>query len=1248
MSRLQLIEQKLQAIDGAGFQNLCDAYLTRRTQEIRSLNRTGSQFGKQKTVKGTPDTFFRLEDGRLQFVEFTTQADDILKKIKEDLDKCVDESKIGIPKEDVDKVIFCFNSRLTVEQERELVLYARDKGVDIDLLGIDNIAMEINSKHLILARDFLDIPLDTGQILSLPDFIQEYNNKAGGLATPLDNEFFHRKDELSDIGTRLETADLLVISGAPGVGKTKIALEAISQFLDGNKHYQAFAVSKKDVDISADLRIHLDNDKDYILLVDDANRQLVNFKQILGVFKEKRVGNIKLVVTVRDYAIADIINECLEYKHEKIELQRFTDDETKAIIASDAFEIRHHKYQDKIVEIADGNARLAIMGARLAIAKQQDFLYGSVFELYDSYFQTFVKDNDIFKDDTTLQTLGIISFFFTIHRGDKAFIQNMLTLFGLDYYKFNDAINELEKRELLEIKYDHVRVSEQVIATYYFYKVFIKDKSLPFKTLLFNYFPKWKNRFTDTVVPANNTFGYKEVRENINGDLDAYLLSLTSDDEHYTFFSMFWFYKSDEMLTFLHAKIKAIPEPVENSVYKTDYKDNDYSYHKDQIISYLSRLFVHNTEYFLPALELAFEYIRKLPKHLPELIKNLRDKISFEHDDEMVDFARQIGLFNHVIENLTYEYYKQAFFALASTFLAHHYQVHRSARGNKITMYNYPIPATDSIKQFRIKIWEALFRLFPVYPEKVLDVLSSFSQPRMTSLNEEILEADLDCIIPFIDSQLEPSIFTHMHFVQEFIKRIKSSKYSSHFQKLKLQFRNEDYLAYRVLDWNYFRGKHEYDFDDHKEFERLKEADIRATFLFKNAEDFEKLHSVIRNFQSVENDGKWGLHRSIDIVLQENFDKNPTLGLALFQSYLDNYTGINYTPVGLFNAIIKRSQSDAAWLWATLNKWEHTEKPHWLMYYIYALPKEYITNEHIEAIRKIITDVESTNFMIHLDALDGYFTYHKALLIELAQLILDKNNAIGNKIMLGRDFFEKYSQHFKGYEPLLSATYIQQEKCQHLHDYDRKDFAEIVKLYPPVLLEFISEFYTKERRYDREDRDRKLAFVWDIEGGLDSIEKAFDMITEKNTYLGILDYPLVVFFKGLSASQMEKAKDFLFYYIENHKNDEHRINAIFNTIHDAKIPLFEPALLHYLSCNTDVVQFENIDWVANPGVISGDQLFGEIEAHGWENVLAIVDKHPNKLDLIPIKAYIKRKIQSSHERAEDERKRKFIDPRNWG
>jgi len=83
--RLKLIEQQLLGIDSAAFQNLCDIYLALREQELASINRTGSQFGKQKTTKGTPDTFFH--------------------KIKEDIDKCLDPTKTSVPANQVYKII---------------------------------------------------------------------------------------------------------------------------------------------------------------------------------------------------------------------------------------------------------------------------------------------------------------------------------------------------------------------------------------------------------------------------------------------------------------------------------------------------------------------------------------------------------------------------------------------------------------------------------------------------------------------------------------------------------------------------------------------------------------------------------------------------------------------------------------------------------------------------------------------------------------------------------------------------------------------------------------------------------------------------------------------------------------------------------------------------------------------------------------------------------------------------------------
>jgi len=242
--RLQLIEQKLLAIDSAAFQNLCDTYLVLREEEFISFNRTGSQLGKQKTIKGTPDTFYRLATGALGFVEYTTQAGQLTKKILEDIDKCLDETTAGVPVTEIHKLTICYNSRLDTTEEAEIIKYSQSKQIGIELIGIDRLAIEICSKYLILARDFLGIPIDTGQVLPIEKFVEEYNNKGGKLATPIDNIFLHRVKELDEIETLLKQKDLMIVAGFPGVGKTKLGIEAIERFCKSSTSYQAYAIAK--------------------------------------------------------------------------------------------------------------------------------------------------------------------------------------------------------------------------------------------------------------------------------------------------------------------------------------------------------------------------------------------------------------------------------------------------------------------------------------------------------------------------------------------------------------------------------------------------------------------------------------------------------------------------------------------------------------------------------------------------------------------------------------------------------------------------------------------------------------------------------------------------------------------------------------------------------------------------------------------------------------------------------------------
>ncbi len=1251
--RLRLIEDRLLGLDSAAFQNLCDIYLTSREQQpLASINRTGSQFGKQKTVKGTPDSFFRLSDGSLYFVEYTTQSGSVVKKIKEDIDKCLDPSFTGVPADQIYKIIVCFNARINVEEENKIIKYANSKDIRVELIGLDWLALEIYSKYLIIAKDILGISLDTGQLLPIQEFIKGYNNKAGQLSTPLDNIFLHRKDELIQIEDILSDEDLLIISGFPGVGKTKIALEAVNNFLDENPEYTAIAVSKNDQDISDDLKIYLLDNQKYILLIDDANRQLINFKQILGIFKQKSKRQIKLIITVREYALRDILNECFEFSHQILPLNKFSDEEITQLISVSPFEIKNSKYQKKIVQIADGNARIAVMASRLAQQEQVGFLYGEgerIYELYDYYFKTFIKDFAIFDDKTLLKTLGIISFFYTIDKSNKHLLETIFEVFDIDYYTFNEAIDELEKRELVEVSFSNVKVSEQIMATYFFYKVFIKDEILSFRTLLFTFFPKWEKRFSDTIIPSNNSFGYESVFSKINVILDEYLYSIyLEEDKVLEFLSLFWFYKREEVLNYFYKKVKELPES-DTQTYPSKYETNDFVFERDKTLDMLSNLFRDYTESFNTSLELAFEYCRKKPNSLPELIRRMKENLLFDEDDSHNDFQRQIELFDLLIKGLNEmkPHYIEAFFAITNIFLSHHFRISKGGRKNTVSFYQYPLPFYEVTKEFRQKVWITLFDNFERYPDKVLVILNKFSFGYLDPI-VEISEFDLTFILPFIETRLNPTDFEHIYFVRDFTEKIKRSKVKDKtYLSLNSKFNSSEYEYFKKMDWNTLRGKQDYDFKNHEQFRILKEKDVRSSFVFSTTEDFKPLHHIIEKMLLHNEKDITGVYQSLDIILEENFSRNHSLGFQLLKSIFENYPkGLSPLYKGI-KIIVATSVDWALKLWELIKEWKHEYKLYWQLSFFDCLPSEFVNRFYTQ---ELIESIKSLNVACYLqfDSFEKFSVIDNNIILNILEIVTKKIENEELRIKLSYHFFENYSEIIFPNFDLLSKAYLQQDEMDESFDYERDGLKLLIKLSPNFLLDFFKNIFSTNKKFNHKDiSHNRLTFIWDLENQHLLIESVSNIILENSRSFGMSNHPLSIFFNNLTNEQKLKAKSFLFDYISKYCTYRNRMESIFSVIRNSMNDVFEESLLHYLDLNSNIEDFERIYWIGHGGTYRGDVIVADIRTKDWENILSIVNKSKKSLELIEIKTFLKQQITFQIKSAEEERKRKFINSDGW-
>lgn len=470
MSKIAEIENTLSQMNPARFQEFGDILITRIYPNAAIFACVGSQFGKEKTTAGTPDTYIRNAHQAI-FVEYTTNVSSGITKIEDDINKCLVDINVGEFSNESLIIIFA-NFKISKEDQTYIVDYAKSKGHKCHVYDGQRIARLLLSNHKDLVM-FCGVPIDTGQIVGIDIFLKEYSNKGGQFAIPLSAKFMFRENELARINEILKIRDIVLITGAPGVGKTSISIEAISRFCQSEKYYSR-CISYKEASLLSDLNSNLVNGENYVILVDDVNR-VKDVGQIMAFQNSCREGKIKIVLTVRNYAKDKIYDILADTSFETVDVDRMSDENIIDLVKLNR-NINNDEYLKKIAAISCGNPRLAMMAATVAIKEQTLSSLSNLGKLFDSFYSNLFKKNATHEDRLLYNSLTIASILgpFSI---DNKLLPSLYSVFNICSEDFQKAINRWVEMEYIDqYSNGYYKISEQNMGPYVFYSQIIKKQ----------------------------------------------------------------------------------------------------------------------------------------------------------------------------------------------------------------------------------------------------------------------------------------------------------------------------------------------------------------------------------------------------------------------------------------------------------------------------------------------------------------------------------------------------------------------------------------------------------------------------------------------------------------------------------------------------------------------------------------------------------------------------------------------------
>lgn len=1128
------IEAKILQLEGGAFQELCDSYLFKKTG-YKNITQYGKQAGTMKTAKGTPDTYFIKPNGKYALIQYTTAQEGIFDKIKKDIEKCLNPQKIKLAKEEIDEILYCYNSsRLSVGEYEKLKEICDKVNIKLEIYSINTIAHDIYFEYPIIAKDYLGISVDTGQIMKSEDFIEEYDSNK--MLAPLSMKFLFRESEKNELIDAINSNDIIIFSGQAGVGKTKLALEVVNEYKK-KYDYKLFCIRSKNLEIYEDIKKYINNDIKYILFIDDGN-ELKQLKLILELLNKK---NIKIVITVRNY-VKEIVSKNVKKYTNNIfekEIPAFSDKELTEFLKEN-MGILNPKYIEQILKLSKGNARIAYMAGKIAIEKNTLESIYNVENIYESYYGIM----PIELDESLYITGSIISIFGIIEIENKN-LDKIFKICNLTKESFIVNVKMLEKFEYVEIKHENVvRMLDQCFANYLLYKTFIKDKLIRLNLIIEYGFEYFREDLIKMLLMFSNIYSSKETLEYIKQEVNIIWNKYEKEDKYLLedFIKVFYSLNEIKALSYIYGKVeKSVKREIEISAFNFN-KEID-----DNIL----KLFPDNrqTQNLEEVLEVLFEYLLKRKDLIEEGYKLILNNYGITRYSFEENYITQIVLLDKISRYMNKREIRILFYKIAEHFLKVEFSEIESCN-SYATFHSMSLLNISNTKIYRKKIWKLLLKNISIEEnEDILIVLESLNYYFKGKKCIEILEIDKPFIIEILQSLEEVD---EIRLSKIYLKL--NEQYEIYSREIENSLTKTKTRIYINLSGKKIR----YDSNFNEKLkERVKE--------FSNTVDLKEVFDNIIIFSDEDK-------REIIIGLEyfiENFYRDIEELKRIFFYCNELNKTMYFYPRTLLLEIINRIGINEAYKLIENDKSISVIKNNWKFIFFELLPKESINIFYKDKLLEFIYEDNENLHYRDINILKNFYFIDNTIYVLVTRILYEKNDLKIIKNWL-RTLFDHYCnspkellQFYKEDLVLLKKIYFISEK----DDYDGRFFKEFLDYDFNYLTQYLEILKNNKCMYIR---DSKLKVCWNKENYLEIFDDIFEYIV-KNRRL------LLYHFWKIFTINIFNVRDWIKHTITKYYNDREKVLILFEIICQLDKEIRIESIIYFLNKNKDIEIFKKID-----------------------------------------------------------------------